>query len=174
MRTQMPWWVLVSTGSYLLFEIGWGLYNFNDVPKAYDDLMIVRSFPPMQVLKATLTRPALALPLTSPGHQKRKGLSWLEGRSAGLRDCAYTLGEGWESACLCGPAWTSIACLPCEAHLPSWSGPFHCLARIVNAVFRMRGFVRRQTLYIFRPDLKRAGLTFYSKLRALSCMLAAI
>ena len=38
---QLPWWVLVSTGSYLLFEIGWGLYTFNDVPKAYDDLMIV-------------------------------------------------------------------------------------------------------------------------------------
>lgn len=41
MRLQLPWWVLVSTGSYLLFEIGWGLYTFNDVPKAYDDLMIV-------------------------------------------------------------------------------------------------------------------------------------
>lgn len=40
-RSQLPWWVLVSTGSYLLFQIGWGLWNFNDVPKAYDDLMIV-------------------------------------------------------------------------------------------------------------------------------------
>ncbi|PWN92669.1 dolichol-phosphate mannosyltransferase subunit 3 [Acaromyces ingoldii] len=36
----LPWWVLVSTGSYLLFEMGWGIFNFNDVPKAYDDLLI--------------------------------------------------------------------------------------------------------------------------------------
>ncbi|PWN44788.1 dolichol-phosphate mannosyltransferase subunit 3 [Ceraceosorus guamensis] len=36
----IPWWVLVSTGSYLLYGIGWGLYNFNDVPQAYDDLMV--------------------------------------------------------------------------------------------------------------------------------------
>ncbi|PWN34261.1 dolichol-phosphate mannosyltransferase subunit 3 [Meira miltonrushii] len=37
---SIPWWILVSTGSYLLFQIGWGLWTFNDVPKAYDDLMI--------------------------------------------------------------------------------------------------------------------------------------
>ncbi|WFD19954.1 hypothetical protein MCAP1_002197 [Malassezia caprae] len=36
----LPWWVLVSTGAYLLFQVGWGLYNFNDTPQAYDELLL--------------------------------------------------------------------------------------------------------------------------------------
>ncbi|WFD27534.1 hypothetical protein MNAN1_002532 [Malassezia nana] len=39
----LPWWVLVSTGAYLLFQVGWGLYNFNDTPHAYDELLIADS-----------------------------------------------------------------------------------------------------------------------------------
>ncbi|KAL9938768.1 hypothetical protein V8E36_002487 [Tilletia maclaganii] len=36
----LPWWVLVSTGSYLLWNMGWGIFHFNDVPKAYEELMV--------------------------------------------------------------------------------------------------------------------------------------
>ncbi|WFD37591.1 uncharacterized protein MJAP1_000537 [Malassezia japonica] len=36
----IPWWVLVSTGSFLLFKVGWGLYHFNNVPKAHDELLL--------------------------------------------------------------------------------------------------------------------------------------
>ena len=38
---QLPWWALVTTGSYLLSQLGWGLFNFSDTPKAYEELMIV-------------------------------------------------------------------------------------------------------------------------------------
>ena len=41
--TQLPWWVLVSTGAYLLFSVGWGIFHFNDVPQANEDLLLVRS-----------------------------------------------------------------------------------------------------------------------------------
>ncbi|CAD6887366.1 unnamed protein product [Tilletia controversa] len=36
----LPWWALVSTGSYLLWNMGWGIFNFNDVPQAYQELMV--------------------------------------------------------------------------------------------------------------------------------------
>ncbi|WFD36136.1 hypothetical protein MCUN1_003011 [Malassezia cuniculi] len=36
----LPWWVLVSTGSYLLFQVGWGIFHFNNVPKAHDELLM--------------------------------------------------------------------------------------------------------------------------------------
>ena len=36
---QLPWWALVATGSWLLGNVGWGLWNFNDVPEAYQELM---------------------------------------------------------------------------------------------------------------------------------------
>ncbi|KAK0530299.1 hypothetical protein OC834_002981 [Tilletia horrida] len=36
----LPWWVLVSTGSYLLWNMGWGIFHFNDVPQAYQELMV--------------------------------------------------------------------------------------------------------------------------------------
>lgn len=35
----IPLWALVSFGSYLLFKLGWGVVTFNDVPKAYQELM---------------------------------------------------------------------------------------------------------------------------------------
>jgi dolichyl-phosphate mannosyltransferase polypeptide 3 len=30
---------LVSCGAYLLFKLGWGVFTFNDVPKAHAELM---------------------------------------------------------------------------------------------------------------------------------------
>ncbi|KDN46147.1 dolichol-phosphate mannosyltransferase subunit 3 [Tilletiaria anomala UBC 951] len=36
----LPWWALISTGSYLLSQLGWGLYHFSDTPKAYEELMV--------------------------------------------------------------------------------------------------------------------------------------
>ncbi len=29
----------MSFGSYLLFKLGWGVFTFNDVPKAHEELM---------------------------------------------------------------------------------------------------------------------------------------
>jgi len=29
----------VSFGAYLLFNLGWGVFTFNDVPEAYKELM---------------------------------------------------------------------------------------------------------------------------------------
>ncbi|WFD02692.1 hypothetical protein MOBT1_001375 [Malassezia obtusa] len=40
MLIQIPWWVLVSTGSFLLFKVGWGIFHFNDVPQAHEDLLL--------------------------------------------------------------------------------------------------------------------------------------
>ncbi|KAI3626114.1 hypothetical protein CBS9595_001475 [Malassezia furfur] len=37
---SLPWWVLVSTGAYLLFSVGWGIFHFNDVPQAHEDLLL--------------------------------------------------------------------------------------------------------------------------------------
>ncbi|KAM0799948.1 dolichol phosphate mannosyltransferase subunit 3 [Usnea florida] len=34
-----PLWTLVSFGSYLLFQLGWGVFTFNDVPQAHKELM---------------------------------------------------------------------------------------------------------------------------------------
>ena len=36
---QFPFWALVSFGSYLLFKLGWGVFTFNDVPEAHEELM---------------------------------------------------------------------------------------------------------------------------------------
>ncbi|KOS15947.1 hypothetical protein Malapachy_3317 [Malassezia pachydermatis] len=36
----LPWWALISIGAYLMYQVGWGLYNFNDTPKAYDELLM--------------------------------------------------------------------------------------------------------------------------------------
>ena len=38
--TQVPFWALVSFGAYLLFKLGWGVFTFNDIPGAYDSLMV--------------------------------------------------------------------------------------------------------------------------------------
>ncbi|PAV22890.1 dolichol-phosphate mannosyltransferase subunit 3 [Pyrrhoderma noxium] len=35
----IPWWLLVSFGSYSLASLGLGLYTFNDTPDAYEELM---------------------------------------------------------------------------------------------------------------------------------------
>lgn len=35
----LPFWTLVSFGSYLLGKLGWGLLTFNDVPEAHKELM---------------------------------------------------------------------------------------------------------------------------------------
>ncbi|TVY34359.1 Dolichol-phosphate mannosyltransferase subunit [Lachnellula subtilissima] len=35
----LPFWALVSFGSYLLFKLGFGVFTFNDVPKAHAELM---------------------------------------------------------------------------------------------------------------------------------------
>jgi len=36
---QLPFWALVSFGAYLLFKLGYNVYNFNDVPEAHKELM---------------------------------------------------------------------------------------------------------------------------------------
>ncbi|KAF2271811.1 dolichol phosphate mannosyltransferas-like protein subunit 3 [Westerdykella ornata] len=35
----IPFWALVSFGSYLLFKLGWGVFTFNDVPDAHKELL---------------------------------------------------------------------------------------------------------------------------------------
>jgi len=35
----LPWWVLVSFGSYSLASLGWGLWSFRDCPDAYEELL---------------------------------------------------------------------------------------------------------------------------------------
>lgn len=41
---QIPWWALVSFGSYSLWSMGWGLWSFRDCPEAFEELMGVRCF----------------------------------------------------------------------------------------------------------------------------------
>ena len=36
---QLPVWAIVSFGAYLLFKLGMGVFTFNDVPEAYNELM---------------------------------------------------------------------------------------------------------------------------------------
>ncbi|KAL6711215.1 hypothetical protein ACN47E_005746 [Coniothyrium glycines] len=35
----LPFWALVSFGAYLLFKLGWGVFTFNDVPEAHQELV---------------------------------------------------------------------------------------------------------------------------------------
>ncbi|KAF8416613.1 dolichol-phosphate mannosyltransferase subunit 3 [Boletus edulis BED1] len=35
----IPWWLLVSFGSYSLASLGWGLFTFQDCPDAYHELL---------------------------------------------------------------------------------------------------------------------------------------
>ncbi|KAJ7621210.1 dolichol-phosphate mannosyltransferase subunit 3 [Roridomyces roridus] len=35
----IPWWFLVTFGSYSLWSLGWGLFTFRDCPEAYEELM---------------------------------------------------------------------------------------------------------------------------------------
>ncbi|EGO03046.1 hypothetical protein SERLA73DRAFT_47337 [Serpula lacrymans var. lacrymans S7.3] len=35
----IPWWLLVSFGSYSLWSLGWGLFTFRDCPEAYEELL---------------------------------------------------------------------------------------------------------------------------------------
>jgi len=36
---QIPWWLLVSFGSYSLSSLGLGLLRFHDCPEAYESLL---------------------------------------------------------------------------------------------------------------------------------------
>jgi dolichyl-phosphate mannosyltransferase polypeptide 3 len=36
---QLPLWSIVSFGAYLLFKLGYGVFSFNDVPEAHEELM---------------------------------------------------------------------------------------------------------------------------------------
>jgi len=36
----IPWWCLVSFGSYSLWSLGWGLWTFRDCPEAYEELLL--------------------------------------------------------------------------------------------------------------------------------------
>jgi dolichyl-phosphate mannosyltransferase polypeptide 3 len=36
---QLPFWALITFGAYLLFKLGWGVFTFNDVPEAHQELM---------------------------------------------------------------------------------------------------------------------------------------
>jgi len=35
----LPWWALISLGSYCLWTLGWGVCTFGDCPEAYEELM---------------------------------------------------------------------------------------------------------------------------------------
>ncbi|KAJ8580044.1 dolichol-phosphate mannosyltransferase subunit 3 [Rhizopogon salebrosus TDB-379] len=35
----IPWWLLVSFGSYSLWTLGWGVFTFRDCPEAYHELL---------------------------------------------------------------------------------------------------------------------------------------
>jgi len=35
----IPWWALVTFGSYSLWSMGWGLWTFRDCPDAFEELM---------------------------------------------------------------------------------------------------------------------------------------
>lgn len=36
---QLPFWALVSFGAFVLLRLGWGMFTFNDVPEAHQELM---------------------------------------------------------------------------------------------------------------------------------------
>ena len=38
---QIPWWLLVSFGSYCLWSIGIGLVSLRECPEAYNELLVV-------------------------------------------------------------------------------------------------------------------------------------
>ncbi|KAG2096674.1 dolichol-phosphate mannosyltransferase subunit 3, partial [Suillus cothurnatus] len=35
----IPWWLLVTFGSYSLWSLGWGVFTFRDCPEAYQELL---------------------------------------------------------------------------------------------------------------------------------------
>ncbi|KZV89625.1 hypothetical protein EXIGLDRAFT_695432 [Exidia glandulosa HHB12029] len=35
---QLPWWTLVSFGSYALWTLGWAMLSIRECPEAYDEL----------------------------------------------------------------------------------------------------------------------------------------
>ncbi|KAF9458025.1 dolichol-phosphate mannosyltransferase subunit 3, partial [Collybia nuda] len=35
----VPWWLLVTFGSYSLWKLGWGIYTCRDCPEAYTELL---------------------------------------------------------------------------------------------------------------------------------------
>ncbi|OJD25964.1 hypothetical protein ACJ73_02663 [Blastomyces percursus] len=36
--TSLPFYSLMVIGAYMLFRLGWGVYTFNDVPEAHEEL----------------------------------------------------------------------------------------------------------------------------------------
>lgn len=36
---QLPFWAIVSFGAYLLAKLGYGVFSFNDVPEAHEELV---------------------------------------------------------------------------------------------------------------------------------------
>ena len=42
---QIPWWLLVSFGSYCLWSIGIGLVSLRECPEAYNELLVVSFLP---------------------------------------------------------------------------------------------------------------------------------
>ena len=38
-QKKLPLWALITFGCLLLFQLGWGVFSFNDVPEAHDELM---------------------------------------------------------------------------------------------------------------------------------------
>lgn len=43
-RPQIPWWLLVTFGSYCLWSIGMGLVTLKECPEAYNELLVVSFF----------------------------------------------------------------------------------------------------------------------------------
>lgn len=37
--SQLPFWAIVSFGAYLLAKLGYGVFSFNDVPEAHEELV---------------------------------------------------------------------------------------------------------------------------------------
>lgn len=36
---QLPFWAIVSFGAFLLAKLGYGVFSFNDVPEAHEELL---------------------------------------------------------------------------------------------------------------------------------------
>lgn len=68
----LPWWALIAVGSHLMYELGKGLYYFNDTPKAYEELLVV-CLAPLHLCCLSLTA-RLLLRATTPGNQRGEGL----------------------------------------------------------------------------------------------------
>lgn len=73
---QLPWWLLVSFGSYSLWSLGWGLFTFRDCPEAYAELLGVSFQLPFFMLCHVGIRPI-----------------WLSCRRITLRPCFFIFSD---------------------------------------------------------------------------------